>query len=276
MTTRTLIHALVALLAVPIASWAQTETTLAPEAGARLSLGADYKVAKGLHISLEEELRLDNNFAALNRLQTTVGVSYKILRNLRLGAGYAMINPYKASASGFSGTRHRLMFDAVASVRYGAWQFALKERLQFTHRTGSYNAYQSPATASALKSRISVKYKGMQLLEPYAYAEVRHSFSNPVINATYADSTWIDGSGRAKGDAGWFLDGFNGTGVNRYRLALGTDIHLDAHNNLNAAILLDRIIDPVVDANAEGTRLKSYEVQKGYIGWITIGYEYQF
>ena len=82
--------ALTLALLLPLAAAAQDEYG----GGARLSVAGDYKIRKGLHVNVEEEIRIDGVFQSLNRLQTTVGVDYKPVKFLRLGAGYILINPY--------------------------------------------------------------------------------------------------------------------------------------------------------------------------------------
>ena len=54
------------------------------------------------------------------------------------------------------------------------------------------------------------------------------------------------------------------------------DVKLDKHNKLNFYLLGDYVIDKVVDANAEGTKLKSYTKETGFRGWIGAGYEFAF
>jgi hypothetical protein len=51
---------------------------------------------------------------------------------------------------------------------------------------------------------------------------------------------------------------------------------LDKRNTLNFYILCDYLMDKQVDANAEGTKLKSYTKETGFRGWIGAGYEFAF
>ena len=76
---------------------AQTDVDLDTELGGRLSFSVDKKILKGLHVCLEEEVRMDGNFTSFNRLHTTLGVSYKLHPNIKVGLGYAMINPYSTN-----------------------------------------------------------------------------------------------------------------------------------------------------------------------------------
>lgn len=284
MTNRKILPALalLALLCSPFAALrAQTDVDLDSEFGGRLSLAVDKKLARGLHLRLEEEIRMDNNFGSFDRFHTTLGLNYKVNDYLKVGLGYAMINPYSTANSAFKSSRHRVMVDATGSIRFGDWRLSLKERFQATYRTGDMNLYQNPRTAMTLKSRLKLQYKGMRRMEPYAYVEVRNTLNAPVVNATYnsATDTWgyySDGTFTQKGAEGWFLEGFDGVYINRLRGGLGVDYRLSRSSSLDICLMADRVMDKVVDANAEGTKLKSYTRETGFVGWLTVGYCYSF
>ena len=278
---RLLVIGLAGLFAVIVPSrvGAQTERVLDSELGGRMSVSVDKKLLRGLHISLEEEVRFDENMTALNRLQTTVGFSYKLNSLIKLGFGYALINPYSATDNAFKSARHRMMLDATGGVRWGDWRFSLKERLQATYRTGDMNLYQAPRTALTLKSRMKVSYKGLRRIEPYAFAELRNILNAPVINAAYntVTDTWVSPTtGLAKNDPGWFLDGFDGCYINRLRGAVGIEYNIDKHNSLDVSLMADYVMDKVVDANPKGTKLKSYTRETGLVAWFTASYSYSF
>ena len=260
---------------------AQTDVDLGTELGGRLAVSVDKKLARGLHVSLKEEIRFDNNFAAFDRFHTTVGVSYKVNDYLKVGAGYAWILPYSTTDSTFKSSRHRLMVDVTGGVRVGDWRFSLRERFQATVRTGSFNAYQNPGTLLALKSRLKVQYKGLRRMEPYASLELRNTLNAPSINASYNGTYYVfydeetDSYSRS-GEVGWFLDGFNKVYLNRLRGVLGVEYRLSKASTVDVSLMGDYVMDLVVDANAEGTKLKSYTRETGFVGWLTVGYKYAF
>jgi hypothetical protein len=261
----------------PMMSFSQTDVALDPEFGGRVSVSVDKKITKGLHASLEEEVRFDNNFGSLNRLQTTLGISYKVHPNIKLGLGYALINGYRANSESFKNPRHRFMADATGTLHLGNWNLSLKERFQMTRRTGDFNVYQNPQNALTLKSRLKAQYKGFSKVQPYAYFEVRNYLNAPVIEAAYDGSVYVTlDEYSEEGEPGWFLTGFNGGYVNRLRGSLGVDIRLDKRNTLNVYFLGDYLMEKQVDANAEGTKLKSYTKETGFRGWIGAGYEFAF
>lgn len=255
---------------------AQTDVDLDPEFGGRLSVSIDKKLARSLHISLEEEIRMDNNFGSFDRFHTTLGLSYKVNDYLKLGVGYAMINPYSSSDGAFKSSRHRLMLDATGSLRFGDWRLSLRERFQATYRSGDMNEYQNPRTALTLKSRLKLSYKGLRRLEPYAYVELRNTLNAPVISASYDGTNYLTSALSQYGEAGWFIDSWTGMYVNRVRGSVGFDYRLSKASRIDISLLADRIVDKVVDANAEGTKLKSYTRETGFVGWINIGYSYSF
>jgi hypothetical protein len=261
----------------PMIAFSQTDVALDPELGGRISLSFDKRITKGLHATLEEEVRFDNNFGSFDRLQTTVGIDYKVHPNIKLGLGYALINGYGASSESFKNPRHRFMADATGTLHLGNWNLSLKERFQVTRRTGDFNVYQNPQNALTLKSRLKAQYKGFGKVQPYAYFEVRNYLNAPVVEAAYDGNIYVTLDDYSEeGEAGWFLTGFNGGYVNRLRGALGVDIRLDKRNTLNFYILCDYFMDKQVDANAEGTKLKSYTKETGFRGWMGAGYEFAF
>ena len=266
------------LILLPLVAVGQTHSELPFEYGGRFELELDKKIAKGLHLSLSEELRLADNFTAFNRLHTTVAMSYKLGSNLRVGAGYALINPYNTTDKAFASSRHRVMVDATATFPLGDWQLSLKERFQSTYRTGEMNEYQNPRNALTLKSRLKVAYLGLGRIKPFAYVELRHMLNAPVIKANYnaATNQYLTDEGTRTGEAGWFLDGFNGSYLNRLRGALGADYRIDKRNYIGVTVLADRVSDKEVDANAEGTKLKSYTQQTGFKTWLVCSYKYAF
>lgn len=261
----------------PVLATAQTDVAIDPEFGGRISFTLDKKIVRRLHVSLEEEVRFDNNFGAFDRLQSTLSLNYKIHPNIKIGAGYALINGYSSSSNAFKNARHRFMIDVKGTLKYGNWNLSLKERMQLTHRTGDYNVYQNPANALVLKSRLTAKYLGFGKVEPYAYFELRNYLNAPVINAAYDGINYgtVDGLVQ-EGEPGWFLGGFNGGYINRYRGSLGVDILLNRNSTLNFYLMGDYCIDKEVDANAEGTILKSYTKETGFRVWLGTGYEFSF
>ena len=268
--------ALLGLFFLPAAAHAQESVSLDPEFGGRLAFQLDKKLARGLHINLEEEARMDGNFSSFNRLHTTLALNYKVGNGLKLGIGYAMINPYSSNKGQFKNARHRAMVDAKWTLHSGDWQFSVKERLQATFRTGDFNAWQHAQPELALKSRLMVKYKGLRRVAPYGYLELRNTLNAPSIAASYNGTQWLNEDNLQEGDEGWFVSGWNKVYINRLRGSIGVDWRLDKRSTLNLYLLADWVNDYVVDANSAGTVLKEYTHETGFVGQIGVQYTYAF
>lgn len=234
-----------ALLA-PLGAGAQTF-----EFGGRASVGADWKIIKGLHLSVEEEVRADGNFASLGSLRTSVGLSYKPLKFLKLSAGYTLINPWKTSAGAFNTPRHRAWFDLTGYLSAGDFQFSLRERVQYTHRTGDFNIYQTTPDLFALKTRLGVKYKRWKRVVPGLSVEMRASLNEPWGYYYGTEATTKAG----KTYYPYQHTGYSHAYINRLRTNLGVEIKLSRHHTLSPALLLDYGADYEIDTNAAGTRL---------------------
>lgn len=255
---------------------AQTDVNLDPEFGGRISAGLDKKIVKGLHITLDEDIWFDNNFRSFDRLQTSLGLSYKVNKYFKVGTGYVFIAPYGSNSKSFKNLRHRLYLDASGTVWMGQWTLSLKERFQWTYRSGDFNVYQNPRYALMLKSRLTLKYRGFNKVTPYIYFELRNYLNAPVIYANYDGTTYLTDEGTEEGPEGWFLHSFKGGYINRYRSSIGLDWKINKRNNLGFYFLGDYLDNKVVDANSEGTKLKSYTRERGFMGTIGVSYVFDF
>lgn len=263
-------------LLVPALAFGQTV-----EFGGRASVEVDYKIVKGLHLTFEEEIRSDENFSQLNRLQTTVGLTYKPVSWLKLGAGYSLINPYKLNKTldddtvytGFWAPRHRVYADITGIYKLGKFQFSLRERLQFTHNSdGSMNVYQNNPNALALKSRLGVKYKGWTTFQPSLSFEVRTALNDPW--GTMSGSAQTNKSGKTY--YAYTPAGYTHVYNNRYRVNLGADINITKQHTIKPYVLLDVCGDYEIDTNSGGTRLFSAGYNDKFMATVGIGYTFSF
>ncbi len=256
-------------------------TAGAQEFAARSSVGADYKIVKGLHIGVEEEVRSADNFEALGSIRSTAEISYKVNKYFKVGGGYTLINPYKTKLNGFGAHRDRLFLDATGSLRAGDFQFSLKERIQLTHRNDdTLNVYQNTRNALALKSKLTVKYKGFMDFEPYLFFEARTALNDP----------WgqISGSVQYNSDNEAYYSyahtGYTHIYFNRWRLGLGTVWSPSKHHELSLGLLADYCSDYEIDTNGPSKWAeKGVRIYSATTGWVdtfrlslTVGYQYKF
>lgn len=257
-------------------------TAFAQQFGARTSVEADFKLRKGLHLGVEEELRLGAGNPGIDNFRSTVGVSWKASKYFKLGAGYTLINPYKYDV-GFRNPRHRFYAEATGHVRLGDFQLSLKEKFQLTNRTeDSLNVYQTPRNALALKSRAGVKYKGLKDigLEPFGYFEIR-----TVLNGPWGETTGtIKQTDSERYYYNYVHTGYTHVYNNRYRVNLGTDYSISKNHTLTANVLLDFCSDYEIDTNGPSKwEEKGVRLYTETTGWndyfcpsLCFGYKYSF
>lgn len=100
--------------------------------GSSLSADITKRVIPGLNLSLEEDFRLRDNLSEVDRFSTTLELSYKPWKFLKLGGAYNLIN-YNHETKGWE-VRHRYYFFATGSYRINRFTVSLRERFQSTYR----------------------------------------------------------------------------------------------------------------------------------------------
>ncbi|MBO4633987.1 MAG: DUF2490 domain-containing protein [Bacteroidales bacterium] len=272
-------------LLLPMSAWGQNFS-------GRASAGVDVKLAKGLHLSAQEELRTSDGFSGLGSMRTTVGLNYKPFTFLKVGIGGTLINPFKNGKTlsytdsdgnevsydytGFWAPKYRLFADVTGHYRLGDFQFSLKEKLQLTHNSDlDMNVYQSTRNALALKSKVGVKYKRFSWIEPGLYFELRTALNDPW--GTY-DSTQ-KGTSDTKGTYyAYTPSGYTHVYNTRYRINLEADIQFDRHHTLTPYFLLDYLSEYVLDTNKSGTKyfVNSTHYAEGWYPCVGLSYVYKF
>jgi len=256
-----------AALALPVLASAQTldytESDATFETGARFGVGADISlIPKTLGISVEEELRVVDNFSRLGRSYTTLGIDYKLLPWLKAGASYSLI-ANNSSSNGW-GLRHRVAFDLTESWKADRWKFSLRERIQATNYGEDVNTYQQPQTIWALKTRFKVSYNiPHNKFDPYASAELRTLLNgaNPAY-FQYSSNSGLWNNLNPK-----YNDVYN----NRLRLVFGGEYKTPKRNRLDVYLIADLKWDLDIDFNKSGYQ-KSTTDSSGN----TVGKDYLF
>ena len=267
----------VAFLSAPVVMHADEDDSDA--FGARVSAEVDYKIMKGMHVNVSEELRFFGGSHILDRSYSQVGFSYKICDYLKAGVSYTAIAVHKSKTeipdteeitTNWTEWRHRVSGDLTASYKVGQWKFSLRERVQGTYKMRELNNYQQPQMGWVLRSRLKVAYKFRAVpLEPYAYFEPRL-----VLNGAKwsAEST---GDDYKKAE---FL-GHKDVYMNRYRGAAGLEWTLDKRSSLDFYVLYDNLYDKVIDARKEDSK-KGVQLKAPITGIssnrVSVGVSYKY
>lgn len=224
----------------------------------RMSVEADYKIRSGLHLIGETEIREGKNFLSAGRIQTSAGVSYKISPRFKVETSYTLIGK-RESLSSYK-MRHRISGNLTASFSYGNWKFSVREGIQMTNRPNKMNRFQNPRNLLELKSRLKEEYSFNRNFSQYSFVEVRTVLNKPSLSGYHYDESsykYVDASGDAVGEPGWFFDGYGDSCVNRIRLCLGMEHKWNKHRSFDLYLCGDYCNNLKIDANSSGTRLKS-------------------
>ena len=153
----------------------------------------NHSITKSVAASAEAEMRSSDGLTDVERWSGSVGLSYRVAKPLKVGAGYTYIHQREPeSASKAGGTigehwqpKHRVFAYATGEVALGGFTLSLQEQYRFTHRRGQYvtkfnddgsvsgeKEHIEPQGKHILRSRLQVDYSipGSNLT-PYASAE---------------------------------------------------------------------------------------------------------
>ena len=198
---------ILALSALFLPSLAQSE------AGLLFEVGAEKKLSKKFSVGLDADLRTRNDFNTMDRWSVGIGGEFKPIKNLKLDAGYTLLNTnYREEVSfqangepkkwrpSYWGIRHRFSFSATGSYKFSNnLRISLRERWQYTYRPektvqrfnfdeekfGWEDKVRSGKGKSQLRSRFQVEYdKKHALFTPFASIELYNSMAVEKIRYT--------------------------------------------------------------------------------------------
>ena len=259
---------ILASAALPLAVSAQTVSDLTTDFQSRTSIGADWKIVKGLHLEGEYELRTCNSLADISSHRASLGLSYKITSGLKAGVEYTYIHHHKLNAEKWA-PRHRVSASLSYTLKSGDWRFGLKEQLRMTHKDDA-NECEEPVNAFTLKSRFKVSYKGFDKIEPYAFIEGRNLLNAALVNALYSTST------NTWGNYSFGGYGFVAPYFNRIRGAIGLEWSLSRSSAIDFCLMEDYCYVRTIDVDKDRTTLKSFSLDPSLNTIACIGYKFSF
>ncbi len=240
------------LLFVNFFTFSAEETVASSDVQFRVSGEIAKKVTRSLTLSLEEELRLKDNFSSFDRLYSTLQASYSFNPWLKAGASYSylVISKEKYDQS-YLDFRHRVSLDIEPSYIMGQFEFSLRERLQGTYRTDSVNTEEKPNPALVLRSRLKLEYSFWSVpLKPYVAVEMFNPLNNPDC---------------LKDESGAWLENM--------RYSAGFTYRFDARNWVEFYYMFEHATGKDVNIKSTETIIKT-EIQDNHI--FGLSYKYKF
>lgn len=186
--------------------------------GLGATASVEYKLARGLKVEAEAEVRSQNTLRDPERWAVAFGMSYKLPWSLKADAGYSLIYRYHPEALSSKGNlitdywapRHRWYLGLTEQRDWGRWRVSLRERYQLTHSPLQYvpryrpdgqrltDAVRAGDQEHLLRSRLQATYN------------IRHCSFDPTISIE-------------------MLNDLQHGGIDQMRYTFGIDYHQNKH-----------------------------------------------
>lgn len=185
--TRRLLPLAAALLFAATAQAQERRTTHDNDFRARFSFALTKQLGQRHSITLDEELRLKDNWSQLDRIYTTLSYAYDVRPWFKAAAFYALIANDRGAGRSME-MRHRFYLELTASYKTGAWNFSLRERPQATLHTAHVDPAVAAETAWVLRHRLMAEYAVAGTgLKPYAFVELTQTLNAPETVGNYLE-----------------------------------------------------------------------------------------
>lgn len=219
----------------------------------------EWELAKNLSLEAGVQLRLNNDFASVDRIQSSVGLGYKVNKHFNFGAEYSLINSHNFNKSAWEKPRHRLNANIEGSVKVGRVKLSLRERLQTTFRTDSVNRFEKPDPELVLRSRIVAEYDIRDShWTPYLLFELNNTLNAPKAVGNYLQDAFD-------------YDNY----ITRYRLGIGAKYRINKNNRLDFYYYFDYNRGYNIDYRGNGGELRGFVEENQMRHIFGISYKFQ-
>ena len=175
----------------------------------RIEGAFEWEVAKDLSLEASVQMRLKNDFATVDRIQSAVGLKYEPIKYFNIGADYVLINGHEVGR--WEKPRHRINANIEGNIKAGRFALSLRERVQTTFRTDSVNRFEKMNPELILRSRFKVEYSiRHSRWTPYLMFELNNTLNAPKVVENYKEATLS-------------TDNY----LSRYRAGIGAKLRID-------------------------------------------------
>lgn len=132
------------------------------------SLGFDKSITNKLDLDFVQELRLNENISELETAFSDIGLSYELIKNIKLGLNYRFIQ--KRDLASFYNTRHRFYGDIT--LKYPIHKFELSLRTRFQYQYIQINSSEGGMLPeNYMRNRLLISYDINKRLATYLTSE---------------------------------------------------------------------------------------------------------
>jgi long-subunit fatty acid transport protein len=146
------------------------------DAGLWTTVSVSRSITKKISLSVDQEMRLRENFQRINLFYTNIGFDYKINKNLKISPTYRAIQK-KLLEPGFS-YRHRFQLDVTAKKKFN--KITVSERVRYQAEVQNYlTSAKGKIPEHYLRFKTDIKYTALEKVTPYVSCEFRYQLTAP-------------------------------------------------------------------------------------------------
>jgi hypothetical protein len=138
------------------------------DAGLWMEVNIEKKITPSLSASFTEEVRLYENITEVGQFFSDLGLSYRIWKNLRIGANYRYIREKRLDDT--YGTMHRWYAEASYRQKMKPLTFILRLRY-FAQYKDSHVSETDEIPRDHVAAKLTIRYNAKYHLEPFVSAE---------------------------------------------------------------------------------------------------------
>ncbi|NVO03803.1 MAG: DUF2490 domain-containing protein [Bacteroidetes bacterium] len=146
-----------------------------PDAGMWNTLSIEKEISSKFSISVDEELRLKENFTQINLLYTNLGFNFTPIKRFKVSLIYRLIE--KSMIDGNYTFRNRLMLDMSYKIKKNKFSVSYRSRIQSEVRS-YYSSELGKIPEWFWRSKFELKYD-LNKFTPYIGTEIRYQIKDP-------------------------------------------------------------------------------------------------
>lgn len=146
------------------------------DAGMWATVTIQKSLTKRMSLTLDEELRMRENYQRINLFYSNLGLSYKFKKNIKGEFSYRAIQ--KVALDQTVSYRHRLQFDLTLKTKINFFTVSGRVRYQ-TEVQEFYSSRKGKIPENFLRFKIEIKAETGKLYSPYISSELRYQINSP-------------------------------------------------------------------------------------------------
>ena len=152
------------------------------DAGLWLALDVEKKITQQFSAQFSHSLRYNENISELGTSFSEIGISYKIIKPLSIGAAYRFAQ--RKRVDDFYSNRHRYTFNITYKLKFRQFKLNFREQYQSNYKDIGTSA-EGHIPTNHFRSKITVAYDLEKKYTPYISTELFYKIGDYIDNMRY-------------------------------------------------------------------------------------------